>query len=247
MPTPEPAATEPVVSYAPEATPVLTEPVERVTPVEPVRARRKGVNAWILAAVVAGLIMIAAGAGYWGSTVTGELDRTRTTIASRDTSISEVDSSVASTQEKTNGEKSRTAVAEDEIARLHGLSAKKVACITAQGKDFDELRRIFEEQKENFDRTATGSKFAKADAAAWKAAETAMNDVENSYKSVAGGSITRANSWLSKAIAQTKIIDAKIKVINKEVKAINSSTDATNAALDALGAKLDATARTCGA
>ena len=216
-------------------------------------ARRSGVD--IRVAIVAALVLLIAlgGAAAWAYTTNADLEKTRQTLDATSVDLDNTKATLTDTQGKLTqattdvaSEEAAIAGDNDKIKALQGQISRKGACIDAQTANLAEIRRILGLERENFNRTTSGSAWNKAHTASDRALDLAITYMAKAYTSVLSGSFGAANNWLSKSNAQVRVSNKQIDVANKEVAKFNAAVAAINKANDDFGVTLDKTTATCG-
>jgi septal ring factor EnvC (AmiA/AmiB activator) len=216
-------------------------------------AKRSGIDIRIVILGVLVLLLAFGGAAAWAYTTNSDLEKTRQTLSTTNVELDSTKQSLAETEAKLATAKGEVASEQETIesdkSRIEVLEFqidRKGACIKAQTDNLTEIRRILALERENFNRTTSGSVWAKANAASNKALDLAISYLAKSYTSAAAGNYSTANSWLSKSNAQVAASNKQIKSGNKEIDAMNAASDAINKANDDFAATLDKTTSTCG-
>jgi peptidoglycan hydrolase CwlO-like protein len=216
-------------------------------------AARSGVSIRVALVLALVLLLALGGTTAWAVMTNGDLERSRQTLATTEADLASTSSRLATRTGELEAasaaladERSSIKKNESRIKVLETQIRGKSQCIKAQTTNLAEFQRILALDRANFDRTSTGSVWAKAHAAGDKAVDLAIDYLAKAYLAAAAGSYGTANSWVGKSNAQIDISNRQIKIGNKEIDAINAATDSINAANDELRKKLDATATICG-
>lgn len=184
-----------------------------------------------------GLLLV--GVTVWGVTTSQNLSATQRDLATTEAQLSASNAEASKlVSDKGDLTASITQLTTDKsglttkVAALTGQVGKQTQCIAALNANAAELQRISELQRANFNRTAKGSAWAKADKAA-------MGDYYKAYRAAFSGRLSTANSWIAKG-------NAAIKTKNAQNKAIDKATSKIEAAETALGSSLAESLSTCG-
>jgi Tfp pilus assembly protein PilO len=138
----------------------------------------------------------------------------------------------------------RTAL-DETITELSAEVASQTACLAFQTSDLTELTRIAELQTANFNRSAEGSTWAKAEAAREKAIKDALDAYYQAYSKAFDGAISSARAWAAKGKDAEAAIAAQAKQQAAELALIDRSAAEIEAALDALEKQLASTQTSC--
>jgi septal ring factor EnvC (AmiA/AmiB activator) len=216
-------------------------------------SRRSGVDFRIVLIGVLVLLLAFGGAAVWAYTTNTDLEKTRQTLSTTSSELDTTKKSLADTEAKLATAKSEVETEQETIendkTRIGVLQVQidqKGACIAAQTDNLGEIRRILALERENFNRTTSGSVWAKSNDASNKALDLAISYLKSAYTSAAAGKYNTANSWLSKSNAQVAISNKQIKTGNAEIDAMNAASTAINKANDDFAVTLDKTTATCG-
>ena len=207
------------------------------------------------AAVIVGILaVLLVGSIVWGATTAQTLSTTQGQLANASQQLSGTTTDLAASKAQVaqlgsdkgeltsaNGQltSDKTQLTSDKtqltanVAQLTEQVSKQTQCIAALNANATELQRISGLASTNFNRSAKGSAWAKADTAA-------LNDYYNAYRAAFSGQLSTANSWISKGNAAIKTKSTQSEFIT------DAATKKVEAAEAALGTALAQSATTCG-
>lgn len=189
--------------------------------------RRTVVVVFTIVAMTVALV----GVGYWGYSNSQDLSRTRDELAATRSSlaseqgaraVAEGQARLLRTQVDTLTSQNDTMTSRN--ARLTSQVSAQGACIPALNADYAELQRIGDLQNANFNRTAKGSAWAKANDARQKAMNAAIDDYYEAYSAAFDGRYSAANTWITRGNAQMTKAGRLVKTMNAEIAKVDKST-----------------------
>jgi hypothetical protein len=179
------------------------------------------------------------GALVWGGSTALALASTQTELATTAKNLSRTTSELSGSRAQAsqlgaeNGLLSADrAKLSSDVASMRNQLSKQVTCIAALTANATELQRISGLVTANFNRTAKGSAWAKADS-------NAIDYFYKAYSAAFDRRLSTANSWIAKG-------NAAIKTKNAQIKIIDAATKSIEAAESALATALVQSATTCG-
>ena len=214
---------------------------------------RAGQTSRVVAIVIGVLVVLAVGAVVWGVATTQTLTTTQSQLATANQQLAGTTADLTSSKAQVsqlgsdkgeltsvNGQltSDKAQLTSDKaqltatVAQLTDQVSKQTQCISALNANAAELQRISGLASTNFNRSAKGSAWAKAD-------DAALTDYYNAYRSAFSGQLSTANSWIAKGNAAIKTKGAQVKIIDAATKKIEGAETA-------LGVALAQSATTCG-
>ncbi len=221
-------------------------PVLAIQTMSPVPGRSASGPISRLAAIIIGIVaVLLVGAIVWGATTAQTLGTTQSQLANTSQQLSGTTTDLTSSKaqvaqlssDKAELTSANSGLSTDKIhltsdkaqlttkvAQLTDQVSKQTQCIAALNANATELQRISGLATTNFNRSAKGSAWAKADTAA-------ITDYYNAYRAAFSGQLSTANSWIAKGNAALKTKSAQVKVIDAATKVIDNAETALSAAL----------------
>lgn len=213
----------------------------------PRRVRR----APVLIAGVVGLVAIVATAALGYSmdqdlaaarnrlmTTTATLGSTSGTLATTTTTLEDTTVTLVAATKEREGLETR-------VTELSAQVKTQTDCAARQSAAIDELGRLENLQTDNFNRTASKSKWEKADNAREKAITAALDAYYRAYSRAFDGSRSAARVEADKGATAMARINAEEKKMAAEQKIVDAAAKDIEKALDALEAQLVALESTC--
>lgn len=172
------------------------------------------------------------------TTTTATLGSTTGTLATTTTTLDDTTVTLAAAT------KEREAL-ETKVTELSAQVKTQTDCAARQSAAIDELGRLENLQTDNFNRTASKSKWEKADNAREKAITAALDAYYRAYSRAFDGSRSAARVEADKGAAAMARINAEEKKMAAEQKIVDAAAKDIEKALDALEAQLVELESTC--
>jgi chromosome segregation ATPase len=232
-----------------------TEPETGEAPIPPevpdASGPRRVRRAPVLIAGVVALVAIAATAALGYSldqdlavarnrltTTTATLDTTTGTLATTTTTLGDTTVTLAAATKEREG-------LDTKVIELSAQVKTQTDCAARQSTAIGELSRLSNLQTDNFNRTASKSKWEKADNAREKAITAALDAYYRAYSRAFEGSRSAARVEADKGATAMARINAEEKKMAAEQKIVDAAAADIEKALDALEAQLVALESTC--
>lgn len=185
---------------------------------------------WLTVASAALIVALLGSLGF-GYSTNQSLDRTTQELAATRQILATTQSSLADTTTQLNTQTAARAQADDETGRLNNQVsdlqnqlAARDTCVAALQADEAQLQKIQREQVTQFNRSAEGSAFVKAQQAYEAALREVVNDYYNGYSAAWDGNYASANSWIDAGNSAAARASAQLKLFNAAVKTIDAGT-----------------------
>ena len=222
------------------------------------RPRRRSLVVAIGAAVLVVALLASAVYGY---TTSQTLDHTKANLATTTANLATTSDSLTSTQGELGSTKANLATesaarsqADANVTRLNsqvsGLQSQldaRDACVTALKADEGQLQTISGEQTTEFNLSATGSKWAKANDTYISALKDVATDYYNAFSDAWDASYASANSWVAAGNSAASRGSQALKTYNTEIDAINAATKKIDSQMTSLSKSITNTLSLCSA